>query len=221
MRDKLFTSLSTVKTTALGGLLFLIPIVVVVAALGYLFQLSAVSYQLLKGVLPVDSATGVALIFALTICATLVACYFSGLIASRAVGRHFTNSIERQLIKVYPKYTIYKDLLAGAIGGDKHVPALRPVLVRNGSLIQLAFEADRLQSGQVVIFFPGAPDAWIGSIALVLPEQVQSIDLPFGQALGICERMGRDSSSVLSAIDLRVLTSASIDSLSRQSQPEA
>ncbi len=221
MREKLFSSLNAVKTTALGGLLFLIPIVVVIAALGYLFQLSAASYQLLKGILPFDSATGVAIIFAIAIAATLLACYASGLIASRAMGRHFTHSIEQQLIKVYPKYTIYKDLLAGAIGGEKHVPALRPVLVRNGNLTQLAFEADRLQSGHVVIFFPGAPDAWIGSIALVTPDQVQTLDLPFAQALGICERMGRDSSNLLSAIDLSVLTSLGPNSPSRHSQPEA
>jgi uncharacterized membrane protein len=199
MREKLFTSLSTVKTTALGGLIFLIPIVVVFAALGYLFQVSALSYEFLKHWIPLNSAVGVAVIFSMAIALTILACYIAGLLAQRAVGRHFTHSIERQLIKIYPKYTIYKDLLAGALGGEKHTPALLPVLVKNGALIQLAFEADRLDCGLVVIFFPGAPDAWIGTVALVAPEQVTPLKIPFAEALGICERMGRDSSALLSA----------------------
>jgi uncharacterized membrane protein len=207
MRDKLFSSLSTAKTTALGGVLFLIPVVVVAAALGYLFQFSGAIYQFLKAWLTFDSATGVAIIFGITIAVTILLCYLAGILAQRAVGRHFTRSIEQQLIKVYPKYTIYKDLLAGALGGKEHTPALRPVLVRNGALIQLAFEADRLTSGLVVIFFPGAPDAWIGTVALVAPEHVLPIEIPFAEALGICERMGRESSSLLSAVNLTPLSS--------------
>jgi uncharacterized membrane protein len=208
MPGKLFSSLSTVKTTAaLGGVLFLIPIVVVVAVLGYLLQLSATIYNALKGVLPFDSATGVAVIFVIAIAVTILLCYLAGILAQRAVGQHFTHSIEQQLIKVYPKYTVYKDLLAGAIGGKEHVPALRPVMVKNGALIQMAFEADRLTSGLVVIFFPGAPDAWIGTVALVAPENVMSINTPFAEALGICERMGRESSKVLSAVNLTELAS--------------
>jgi len=167
--------------------------------------------------IPFDSATGIAVVFCLATLGLLLACFVFGLIAQRAIGRHFTRTIEQQLIKVYPKYAIYKDLLAGKLGGDDNVPSLRPVLVRKEGLLQLAFEADRLASGLVVIYFPGAPDAWTGSLALVEAAQVRPIALPFSKMIGMCERLGRQSSSLLNALEL-VAVSAS-DNASDSSQP--
>ncbi len=192
-------SLGGIKTTALGGLLFLLPIVVIGYVLAYVYAIAAGSYHHVKPWIPFDSATGIVLVFCLAIMALLVACFVLGLIAQRAIGRHFTQSIEQQLIRVYPKYAIYKDLLAGKFGGDGSIPSLRPVLVRNGGLIQVAFEADRSATGLAVIYLPGAPDAWNGSIAVVATEQIQPIDVPFSQVLAMCERLGRHSESLLRA----------------------
>ena len=202
MRDKLTHSYGAVKTTALGGLLFLVPIVAVCIALGYVYKMAAGSYHHVKPWIPFDSATGIAVVFCLATLGLLLACVVFGLIAQRAIGRHFKRKIEQQLIKVYPRYAIYKDLLAGKLGGDENVPSLRPVLVRKEGLLHLAFEADRLNCGLVVTFFPGAPDAWAGSMALVEAAQVRPINLPFSQMIGMCARLGRQSSSLLNALDL-------------------
>ena len=202
MRDQLNDSVGAIRTTALGGLLFLIPIVVIGVAVGYVYHMVASSYHHVRPWLPFDSATGIVLVFCLAIVVVLLACFVFGLIARRAIGRHFSRTLEQQLIKVYPKYAIYKDLLAGHLGGDQNVPSLRPVQVRRGGLIHLAFEADRLANGLVVVYFPGAPDTWNGSIALAPAEQVRPIDVPFAQLLGICERLGRQSSSLLGAVEL-------------------
>ena len=69
---------------------------------------------------------------------------------------------------MFPKYGIYKDLLAGKIGGVEHVPSLCPVLVKKDGVFSLAFQADRLANGVVVAYLQ-PPDAWSGSIALVTP----------------------------------------------------
>lgn len=206
MRDKLTHSYGAVKTTALGGLLFLVPIVVIGIASGYVYSIAAGSYHHVKPWIPFDTATGVAVVFCLATAALLLTCFVFGLLAQRAIGRHFTRTIEQQLIKVYPKYAIYKDLLAGKLGGDDNVPSLRPVLVRKEGLILLAFEADRLASGHVVIYFPGAPDAWTGSMALVEAAHVRPINLPFSQMIGIGERLGRQSSSLLDTLNVGEMT---------------
>lgn len=117
----------------------------------------------------------------------------------RAIGARFSGTIEKQLMKVFPKYGIYKDLLAGKIGGEENVPSLRPVLVTKEGLQYLAFQADQVANGLIVVFFPGSPDTWNGSLALVGPEHVQAIEMPFAEVLGICERLGRDASLHLKA----------------------
>lgn len=209
MRDKLLSTLSTIKTTALGGLLFLVPIIVLVIALGYLYQLAFTAYSLLKNWLPFDSATGIALLFALSIVLTVLACYFSGILAKWAIGRTFTASIEQQLTRIYPKYAVYKELLAGSLGGKMHDPALRPVLLRSGERLQLALEADRLENGCVVLYLPGAPDPWIGSVSIVPADQVLPLKATLGESLEICERMGRNSSALLSRANGNASTGAS------------
>lgn len=198
MNDRFSNKLGFLKTTAIGGFLFLLPIGVVVGLLAYVFQAVVAVHSRLKEWIPFDKPTGIALLFLLAILLMIAACFIAGLLARRAIGVHFSQTVESQLMKVYPKYGIYKDLLAGKIGGNENIPSLSPVLVWQDDMLMLAFQADRLANGFLVIYFPGSPDTWEGSLAIVSPDKVQAIDLTFVETLRICERLGRDSSSQLS-----------------------
>ena len=200
MQHKIHNSLGFLRTTAIGGVLFLLPFVVVMVLLVYVYQSVVAVHDRLKSWIPFDSVTRIGLLFALAILLLLAACFLAGLLARRAFGLHFSGTLERQLMKVFPKYGIYKDLLAGTIGGDEAAPSLRPVLVKREEELALAFEADRLANGLVVVYFPGSPDTWNGSIALIAPGNVQSTDVPFAEVLRICERLGRESSSHFRAV---------------------
>jgi uncharacterized membrane protein len=199
MQGQFNKSFSFVRTTAIGGVLFLLPIVAVAALLASVFQAIVAVHKHLQPWLPFDSATGIALLFGSAIVVLLLACFVAGLLARRAIGARFSGTIEKQLMKVFPKYGIYKDLLAGKIGGEENVPSLRPVLVTKEGLQYLAFQADQLANGLIVVFFPGSPDTWNGSLALVGPEHVQAIEMTFADVLGICERLGRDASLHMNA----------------------
>ncbi|MBA4020447.1 MAG: hypothetical protein C0483_25075 [Pirellula sp.] len=200
MKDKLDDSISFFKTTAIGGVLFLLPFLVVVGLLVYVHRAVVAVHEVLKPWIPLDSATSFALLFAVALAALLAMCFAAGVAARRAIGVRFANTIEKQLMKVYPKYGIYKDMLAGKFGGADNVPSLRSVLVKRDGMLVPAFQADRLEGGLVVVYFPGAPDTWYGSIALVPPENVQAIPLAFNDALEICERLGRESAAQLQPI---------------------
>lgn len=198
MQQRFVKTMSFLKTTAIGGAVFLLPIAIIVVLLGYVYQNTVTVYEHLKPWSPFDSLSGVALLFTVAVLLLLAACFAAGLLAQRAIGVQFAGTIEAQLMKVFPKYGIYKDLLAGKIGGSHKVPSLVPVLVIRDGIHSLAFQADKLQSGLVVVYLPGSPDPWIGAIALVTPDKVQPIDVSFTEILGICERLGRDSSTPLS-----------------------
>ena len=192
--------LHALRTTALGGLMFLLPLIVIGVLLGYVYQIAAGVYQQIQTVLPFNSATGIAIVFCVLTAAFIAACFAGGLVARRAIGQAFSRRIEQHLIKAYPRYVIYKDLIAGRLGGED-VPSLRPVLVTREPGVVLGFEADRLTNGLVVVYLPGAPDAWSGSLAFVPAECVRPLNLPFVQVLEMCEHLGRNSSGLLSAAD--------------------
>ena len=63
----------------------------------------------------------------------------------------------------------------------------------------LAMEVERLADGRVVLFLPGAPDPWSGSVVLVEPERVQPLDADIAALNRSLKRLGRGSAAVLRA----------------------
>jgi uncharacterized membrane protein len=180
------------KTTAIGGLLFLLPVIAIGVLLGYIYKLVHSVYEPLKKILPVESVGGIFGVFALAVGIVVTLCFLCGILARRAVARRFYQTVEKQLVTVFPKYAIYKDLLAGKIGGDENRPTLIPVTVSMNDSCRVAFETDRLADGRVILYLPGAPDPWNGSVVLVSSDQVTPLDLPLKDVVGICETLGRE-----------------------------
>ena len=198
MKDQIGRSIGFFKATALGGVLFMLPLAVVTGLLGYVYSSVVVIYEPMEEMIPVETAAGVAVLFAVAVAVLLFACFSAGLMAHRAIGRKFHHLIEKYLTTFFPKYAIYKDLLAGNIGGTRDVPSLKPVLVTTPVCRRIAFESDRLPDDSVVVFFPGAPDTWIGSVGIVASDQIEALDVPFNDVVGILEQLGRDSRDLLS-----------------------
>lgn len=188
------------KTTAIGGLLFLLPVGVIVFLLGYVYQTVVAIYTPIKPWIPVDSALGVTLLFAIAIALVLGSCFFAGIIARRTIGDSFSQSIESQLIKVFPRYAIYKDLIAGNVGGSDASPSLTPVIVKSPQGFRLAFQSDVLPNGITVVYLPGSPDTWSGHVVMLPTEDVQPFNVPFAEAVMMCERLGRNTASQLGEV---------------------
>ena len=148
---------------------------------------------------PFQTPTTLALMFLTAILIVVLLCFICGVLARRAIARRFTQTLEKQLMTVFPKYGIYKDLLAGNIGGDEHAPSLIPVTVQFNEYSRLAFESERLADGRVVVYLPGAPDAWIGSVVLVADNQVERLEIPLPDFIGVFERLGRDCTELSNA----------------------
>lgn len=199
MKQRIETSIGFFKATALGGILFLLPLAVVAGLLGYVYSFAVVVYQPLAEHLPVTDATGIAVLFVAGVSLLLLLSFLCGLVASRAIGRQFAGFLEKYLSTFFPKYAIYRDLLAGNIGGTREVPSLSPVLVETPESQRIAFAADRTDTGQVVVFFPGAPDTWIGHVGLVRQQHVTPLNVPFNEVVGMLEQLGRSSAKAIAA----------------------
>ena len=200
MKDRLTKTYGFLKTTAIGGLVFLLPLAVVGGLLGYVYNAVLVIYEPLKEFIPVSTASGIALLFLIAVGILLLLCFVCGLAARRAIGRKFSQTIEKQLVMVFPKYAIYKDIVAGNLGGDDLAPTLVPVTIRLDDAIRIGYEAGRTSQGLVVTYLPGSPDPWIGSVLIVEADRVRPLDVDFNETAAICERLGRDSSELLASV---------------------
>ena len=140
-----------------------------------------------------EKPADVALLFALSIAIVVLMCFLAGVIARWSIGQKLSRFMEKNLIILFPRYAIYREQLKGSIGGEHNKPELIPVLVRFDDVTRLAFEAERTEGSLVSIFLPGSPDPWTGNVIFMSPDRVERLDIPFSEALGICERMGRES----------------------------
>jgi uncharacterized membrane protein len=199
MKERLTRTFGFLKTTAVGGLIFLLPLAVIGGLLGYVYNAVWVIYKPLTERIPVNTA-GTAILFLIAVGILVLLCFLCGFAARRAIARKFSETVEKQLVMVFPKYAIYKDILAGNIGGDAQTPSLVPVTVHLNDAIRIGYEAGRTERGLVIVYLPGSPDTWIGSVALVEPDRVQSLDVDFNETAAICERLGRDSQRLLGAV---------------------
>ncbi|MEQ9066651.1 MAG: DUF502 domain-containing protein [Gimesia chilikensis] len=186
-------SFGFLKTTAIGGLIFLLPLIVIGILVGQIAPIVLAVANVLSIYIDTTDPAGVALLFALSIAIVVLMCFLAGVIARWSIGQKLSRFMEKNLIILFPRYAIYREQLKGSIGGEHNKPELIPVLVRFDDVTRLAFEAERTEGSLVSIFLPGSPDPWTGNVIFMSPDRVERLDIPFSEALGICERMGRES----------------------------
>jgi uncharacterized membrane protein len=180
------------KTTAIGGLLFLLPLIVVGAIVS---QVAPIIYNLavwLNGHLPVRTATGVAFLVSLAIAILLLLCFAAGMIAKWSIGRRVSGIFEKNLLLLFPRYAILKDQMADSIGGPQNRPQMKPVRVQLHEHQMIGFETERSEDGrQVAVYLPGSPDTWAGYVVIVDVDRVEPLAITFGEAVTSCEQLGR------------------------------
>ena len=127
----------------------------------------------------------------------LALCFAAGIVARNSLGRKFAAAFEKKLLLFFPRYAILKDQMSDSIGGEQSRPRMKPVVVRFDDYTRIAFETDRdEESGCVSVYLPGSPDPWAGTIVLVGRERVDVLTIEFGEAVALCEQLGRGSAGL-------------------------
>ena len=96
-----------IKTTFIGGLVFLVPIVIVVVIVGKAFQIMMVVAKPMSDWIPVDSVGGIAMANVLALAAIVLSCFIFGVIARSAPAKNINRGLNRILIAI-PGYAFVK-----------------------------------------------------------------------------------------------------------------
>lgn len=189
-------SLGFLATTALGGVIFLLPVIVIGALLGKVGQFVLAVATALNEALPIESARGWSLLVLFAIAIVLAACFCAGILARWTLSQRLSAWLEQNLTLFFPRYVIVKARMAGTIGGVQSKPDLKPILVNFSELSRVAFEVERTQPGCVTVYLPGSPDPWAGIVAFVDESRVQPLSAEFVDALTSLERLGQGSAEL-------------------------
>ena len=181
------------KTTIIGGLIFLVPIIIVVAILGKAFELMILVAKPLSAWIPLDSIGGVALANILAVLAILLCCLIAGFVAKGTAAKRLLNSVESKLLFAIPGYSFVKGMTDSLKSSEEAAKSFVPVVAQFDDNAQIGFEIERTERGNVVVFLPGSPDPWSGSVVYVNADRVEMLDMTVAEAINNIRHLGRGS----------------------------
>jgi len=188
--------LGFIRTTLVGGILFLVPVVVVVVIVGKALGLLDRAGAALARVLSVNDVAGIPAPRLLAVLILVAMCFLAGLVARTSVARGLTQQIEDRFLRNIPGCTFYKRFGASLIGAEDREEG-DVILVRIEDAWQFGFLMERMNDGQIVAFVPGAPEASSGSVYVLTPDRIRQVEVTMAQAVKCLHRLGRGSASLI------------------------
>ena len=188
-----------IKTTAIGGLLFLVPIVVLAVILKKAYNIMLLVAVPLDRLIPIETIGGVALSNILAVLCIFVACFLAGLLAKSKPGKATFNLIDAKLLLFFPGYSYLKSLTSSFTDERDEAKVLKPIIAKLDDQSQLAFEVEHADDGTVAVYVPGAPDSRSGNVVYLTPDRVEPLDITFSEVTKSLRQFGRGSVAWLSA----------------------
>jgi uncharacterized membrane protein len=178
-----------VRATLTGGILFLLPVVVLIVVLGKALQISRRVVVPLAERIPVPSVGGVRVAEVAAIAALILFCFLAGLLARTRLARKTENWLEGTLLSHVPGYNFLKGIGESMMGFETE-HAYQVVLARIEEAWQIGFVMERLESGHYAVFVPGAPSVWSGSVYLMTEDRLRRLDISRIEAVKCLRQLG-------------------------------
>lgn len=185
-----------IEKTIIGGLFFLIPVVVAIAILGKALKIMKSVSVPLSEALGADSVKDLVFVNSVAIFCLIALCFLAGLFSTTILGKRLFKVLDAFLQKLIPGYTYFKNMTS-EFDVNQSASSFKPVLIRLDDQSQIAFEVERTETEQVVVFLPGSPDPRSGTVVLIDSDRVTSIDASFLSVSSTLKRFGRNTQFLL------------------------
>lgn len=184
------------KTTLLGGLLFLIPFVVITAILGKAISLMMLIAEPVDKLIPGESVAGIALVNIIVVVIVFLVCFAAGMFARSIWGKKLFEKTDNAL-SALPPYAVLKEQIFVHVSDEHARGVFKPVLATFDDHSMIAFEVERSSSNLVTVYLPGAPDPWSGSVAMVESERVTPLNTDNKAVSFMLKKMGLGAAKII------------------------
>ena len=186
-----------IKTTVIGGILFLIPLVVLIIVAGKAYDLMLGVAKPIAKVLPIDTIAGVAIVNILAVVIVIALCFLMGLLAQTGPAKRLRDRVDAFLLNLIPGYAMVRGVAANL--SPEQQEAMHPVLVRYDDRKRLGIEVERNEQGLVTVYLPGAPSPWTGTVEIFDAERIEQLDARLKDYLDTPQGFGTGSLALLGA----------------------
>lgn len=122
------SKISIVKTTVIGGIIFLITLIILVIIMEKAFQIMAALSRPLSNLIQIESFAGVAVVDLISVAIIIIICFVAGFISKTAFASKLIHRIESKILKKIPFYSFVKSITE-SISGIRSKESLKPVLL--------------------------------------------------------------------------------------------
>lgn len=184
-----------VRTTIVGGLFFLAPIVVLIVILAKALDYASRGVDAVLTRIPATSGLGAGGATALSVAFVALLCFLSGLVAHTVTAQRVVNALESTFLSKIPAYEYLKRESASALG-IAQTTELPVVFVPMEGGWQLGVQTDSLDNDLVAVFIPGAPNPHSGAVFFFPADVVRPAGVKLVGALSCLKRCGGGASAL-------------------------
>ena len=192
------------KTTIIGGVLFLLPVALVLFILAHAFRLAKDIAEPISNSLHLDlvgDVAGIGIVTVISVLVLVLVSFVAGIVARTRLGARITRRVENSLLGGLPQYQLLKSMAEGLVQVQSAV-GVKPALVSIEGGWQIGYLLERLGNGWVAVFLPQAPTPMSGNLMYLPADRVRPIDITMVEAMAIVKRIGVGSGEALRGADL-------------------
>jgi uncharacterized membrane protein len=185
------------KTTALGGLFVLLPVLLLYLLLAEALELVVALATPITGLFPKGTFDEVKSPVIIALILIVGVSFLIGLGLRSAVARRLGLSIERTVLGRLPMYDVLKRLTRGFSSEGQSVVFKPAMLITQTGDRELAYVVEDHNDGNVTILLPWAPTPFAGTVKIVKREQVETLDVNLGEFTKIVSQWGLGARDLL------------------------
>lgn len=155
------------KTTIIGGALFLLPVALVLAVLGHAMRIAA------KAALPISHAlnfdqvgeiAGVGIVTILAVALLILIAFVAGVVARTTAGTRLSAWFEESFLGNLPQYQMMKSMAQGLTHAEGIIDEFKSVLVKAEGGWEIGYLLEELGNDWATVFLPQAPTPLAGNV---------------------------------------------------------
>lgn len=194
------------KTTLLGGVIVILPAIILILAFKWLFGVVGNAIEPLTDLvvkeLPTPQQYNDPIATVIVLSVIIFGCFFFGLFVRTKLGQMIYSGFENSLLSKAPGYRMIKETV-NQFFGKKKSPFSSVALVHlfdNDTLVT-AFITDHHDNGMVTVFVPTGPNPTSGFIYHVKEECVHPVAVPVEEAMRSVISCGAGSDKLIGKLE--------------------
>jgi len=164
--------LSFIRTTALGGLVVIIPLAVLIIVLLKILNFLEVITDKLVATLPFEFLENPVVMFSLAFLALLGICFFTGLLLRTDTGASIKQRIDDWLDDKIPLYGVLRSITQHIAGVDEAQLTPAEIDLYGNATRMLGFIIEQLPDGRYCVYVPDSPIFTVGRTYIVEEQQI-------------------------------------------------